>query len=530
RRQIALNRYVEFTNECIHVLGEIRPRLEALNQQLISPDQTPAFQISDLLVRLRFLGSLRGVCVRPAEARDDAVNLRFLYEYCSRELYLLPAEHRNEVVRQRDELMYLVIELAGHCDTLEARSQRMGSRDESLMQEIMERLHRCEVIYYDFNASKERMRFILDKMVRTPPEALTEVFAVIGATRRIAKDIREDRAEALPVDTLLLQRALGMMRQVKPSRVQALKRLGLYNRLGEPTIIDHLEEYGVQILHRTREYLEGKPASQFYRPYPLHYYAYNERILSLYNHESYGIMAYYNQMADVSAFIIPRQVEETPWFMVLERPELVLPPPLAEEPVREIPLAAAPVNVLADVPANHLVFLLDVSASMNKPEKLPLFKQALAELLTLMRPEDHITLITYSGSAQVALEDVSARYADSILTAINQLNTTGETDIRKGIREAYRMATMHYIPGGNNRVILSSDGAFGIDGDLTRLVKRLPENNIPMSILLLSKFATERTTAQLSELAAMGGGRFYRFNAENAREILIREAGAEKGE
>ncbi|MEL7342974.1 MAG: VWA domain-containing protein, partial [Bacteroidota bacterium] len=113
---------------------------------------------------------------------------------------------------------------------------------------------------------------------------------------------------------------------------------------------------------------------------------------------------------------------------------------------------------IAKAATNHLIFLVDVSSSMNKPEKLPLLQESLYELVKMMRPEDHITLIAYSGKAVIVLEATSSAKEDYIFRNLSTLSTGGKTNVSKGLKLAYKLAQKHYVPGGNNRVILASDG------------------------------------------------------------------------
>ena len=127
-----------------------------------------------------------------------------------------------------------------------------------------------------------------------------------------------------------------------------------------------------------------------------------------------------------------------------------------------------------EVPPSNLVFLIDVSGSMGSPDKLPLVKQALALLVQRLREEDRVAITVYAGSAGLVLPPTSGDRKHEILAALSRLESGGSTAGGAGIMLAYEVARRHHIDGGNNRVILATDGDFNVgmtsDGDLTRLI------------------------------------------------------------
>ena len=175
---------------------------------------------------------------------------------------------------------------------------------------------------------------------------------------------------------------------------------------------------------------------------------------------------------------------------------------------------------------NNLIFLLDVSASMSKPEKLPLLKDGLKYILDLMRPEDQIAIVTYSGESRIVLNATSAADKEKILTAINRLRSGGGTNIRKGMRQAYKVAIDNFIPGGNNRIILASDGAFDIGSPTSKSVRQNANRDIQLSVFLFGRKTVPRTEKQLQSLANLGGGNYFHITKKNANKSLLKEAKA----
>ncbi|RKZ61696.1 MAG: VWA domain-containing protein, partial [Gammaproteobacteria bacterium] len=111
-----------------------------------------------------------------------------------------------------------------------------------------------------------------------------------------------------------------------------------------------------------------------------------------------------------------------------------------------------------ELPASNLVFLVDVSGSMNSPAKLGLLKSALKLLTKQMRDEDRISIVVYAGASGVVLEPVAGNQSAKITQALDSLSAGGSTNGAAGIRSAYQLAEQEFIKGGINRVILATDG------------------------------------------------------------------------
>ncbi|MBI9012267.1 MAG: von Willebrand factor type A domain-containing protein [Clostridiales bacterium] len=114
------------------------------------------------------------------------------------------------------------------------------------------------------------------------------------------------------------------------------------------------------------------------------------------------------------------------------------------------------------VPPSNIVMLIDVSGSMQDYNKLPLLKESFEELLLNMTDKDRVSLVVYAGSAGIVLEGAKGSDVDGIMDALNQLQAGGSTAGGEGIELAYRIAMKYYIDGGNNRVVLATDGDFNV--------------------------------------------------------------------
>ncbi len=179
--------------------------------------------------------------------------------------------------------------------------------------------------------------------------------------------------------------------------------------------------------------------------------------------------------------------------------------------------------------ANNLVFLIDVSGSMNSSDKLPLLKSALTLLVEQLRQQDKVTIVVYAGAAGLVLSPTSGNKKDKILEAINNLHAEGSTAGGEGIVLAYKMAKENFIKSGNNRVILSSDGDFNVgvsdEAELSRLIEEKRKDGIFLTVL---GFGTGNyKDSKLEQLADKGNGNYaYIDNILEAKKVLVKEMGA----
>jgi Ca-activated chloride channel family protein len=180
------------------------------------------------------------------------------------------------------------------------------------------------------------------------------------------------------------------------------------------------------------------------------------------------------------------------------------------------------------MPASNLVFLMDVSGSMDSPDKLPLLKQAFALLVNELREQDRVAIVVYAGAAGVVLESTPGDRKERILSAIERLQAGGSTAGGQGIRLAYDIARQNHIDGGNNRVILATDGDFNIgassDAEMMRLVE---EKRTQGTFLTVLGFGTGNIKdSKMETLADHGNGNYaYIDGIAEARKVLVHEMG-----
>ena len=181
-----------------------------------------------------------------------------------------------------------------------------------------------------------------------------------------------------------------------------------------------------------------------------------------------------------------------------------------------------------DLPPSNLVFLIDVSGSMNMPDKLPLVQQAFRALVRELRPEDRVAIVVYAGAAGLVLPPTSGADKATILEAIDRLQAGGSTAGGAGIKLAYDVAKEHFNAEGNNRVILATDGDFNIgvssDAEMVRLIEQRREEGTFLTVL---GFGTGNLKdSKMEQMADKGNGHYaYIDSFREAQKVFVQEFG-----
>lgn len=183
----------------------------------------------------------------------------------------------------------------------------------------------------------------------------------------------------------------------------------------------------------------------------------------------------------------------------------------------------------SETPKSNLVFLLDVSGSMDEPNKLPLLKQAFAMLVDNLGEKDRVSIVTYAGSDAVVLDGARGDEKGKILEALNYLEAGGGTNGSAGIETAYAIAEKYLIEGGNNRVILATDGDLNIgqtsESELKSIVKEKKKSGVYLSVLGFGEGNLKDN--KLETLADSGNGNYaYIDSLMEAKRVLVDELGS----
>jgi len=179
-----------------------------------------------------------------------------------------------------------------------------------------------------------------------------------------------------------------------------------------------------------------------------------------------------------------------------------------------------------NLPASNLVFLIDVSGSMSDPNKLPLLKQSMKILVNELRKEDKVAMVVYAGAAGLVLPPTSGDQKQTIIDALDNLNAGGSTAGGAGIELAYKTAIANFIKGGNNRVILATDGDFNVGTSSNKDMETLIEEKRKSGVFLtcLGYGMGNYKDSKMEILANKGNGNYaYIDNIQEANRFLGKE-------
>lgn len=182
----------------------------------------------------------------------------------------------------------------------------------------------------------------------------------------------------------------------------------------------------------------------------------------------------------------------------------------------------------SNLPASNIVFLMDVSGSMDDPNKLPLLKSAFGLLVNELRPQDRVAIVVYAGAAGVVLNSTPGNRKEKIMQAIDNLQAGGSTAGGQGLMLAYKIAEENFVEGGNNRIILATDGDFNVgessNGGMERLVEEKREKGVFITVLGFGMGNYKDDKMEI--IADKGNGNYaYIDNLQEARKVLVQEFG-----
>jgi Ca-activated chloride channel homolog len=234
------------------------------------------------------------------------------------------------------------------------------------------------------------------------------------------------------------------------------------------------------------------------------------RIEEMINYFDYS----YPQPANKDPFTVNTEIADCPWNPQHKLVHIGLQG-------REIPID--------NLPASNMVFLVDVSGSMNEPNKLPLVQASLNMLVEQLREQDKVAIVVYAGNAGLVLPSTSGANKIKIKEAIDNLEAGGSTAGGAGIQLAYKVAKENFIKEGNNRVLLTTDGDFNVgvssDDELVRLIENERKSGVFLSVL---GYGTGNyKDNKMQQLADKGNGNHsYIDNINEAKKVLVSEFGS----
>jgi Ca-activated chloride channel family protein len=181
---------------------------------------------------------------------------------------------------------------------------------------------------------------------------------------------------------------------------------------------------------------------------------------------------------------------------------------------------------ISELPNSNYVLLIDVSGSMNSPDKLGILKTGFKTLIDNLRDQDRIAIVTYAGQAGVLLESTYGDERDKIKSAIDKLGASGSTAGAAGITTAYEIAQKNFIANGNNRVILGTDGDFNVGpsstDDLVKIIEEKRESGIYLTVLGVGE--GNLNDNMMEQIANKGNGNYeYVDNAKQLQKVFTQE-------
>nr|WP_295928708.1 VWA domain-containing protein [uncultured Dyadobacter sp.] len=493
----------------------------------------------------------------------------------------IPEPYRKSVTGQAEVLMNILQEMDGlSIELIRYTGEKRYLQDQLKRSDAI--LDRYVVLFDLLDKKKEQLYEDVRRIHESYPNATPAASWYIAGTAMLksmdnghqalfgVRDYLRGEASKLPETTQLENDARQLIAD-EYKNMKGLQRYGRNNGLCPYTPYEDLGANATRFAEKVQQY---KPERSGFaaHPYESFYYFYNNELVYEYNNfielSKAGLLKTINE-PDVFAFrrIAPQKVADPP---LTTRNE-----PKAAEPVstqtgtgNEIPKrntgqAAKPTSneaaPLAQVTrdtvyvervrvdtvyvdrqaqlqnktrsldgfaANNMVLLLDVSSSMNSPYKLPLLKRSIKSLLTLVRPEDMISIVLYSGKARVVLKPTSGSKAAEISRMIDLLQSDGDTDGNEGIKLAYKTANKQYIRAGNNRIVLATDGEFPVSDEVTDMIRQNARQDVYLSVFTFGR--NEHTGQKLKKLSELGMGSYAHVTDASADLQLILEAQAKK--
>lgn len=510
----ALNNIVYYINECVRSMENLHDALRS-EQYTWDRVRTGKYPVKNPVIKF-----------------DKFTIPVSTYALITKYNQTLPVAYRTPVLQRVDDLHQLMVVLQDHVFSLSQHMSSGAFRNQNT--EFLEtELKTIERLYHELDIRKEKLFLLVRQAYVSHPPAktnnwLTAATALLKATddsRKILKqtELRAYHENTEPISTTSIHEARRDLITNELTYMAGIERIGKNNGLCPYNpyeyIPDYLNTLEEKILAMPIQVPDKNKAYQDIRyMHNIIVEQYNKFVeIALGNHE-YGRRDAMRPVYLLSYIRQPMLYRYQPPKPVEKKVEV----PITAEPVVEVPIADVPAAPISfdGYPINNLVLLLDVSASMNKPGRLPLLKKDLTTLIKLMRPEDDISIVVFADKAAVVLQPTSARDTTKIIKAFKNLRSSGITNIADGLNQAYKLARKNFKPDGNNRIILATDGEFNMAASFYALAEK--NADIPLTIFDFNEKPT--TTPALKELSEKGTGNYIKITAVNSLQALANEA------
>ncbi len=444
----------------------------------------------------------------------------------------LPAPYRASLINRVNDMQQIMLALQDHLMELSQYMSSGAFRGKNI-DYIDTKLKTIETLYTELDARKEKLFIETRRAYASYPTQKTNAWTVTSSvllkstddSRKILKQIdqRVYEQNQSPIPTAAIHEDQRDLITNQLKYMKGIVRIGRNNGLCPYTPYEYIPDYLKTLEEKVVEFpTEVEDKNKTYGDF-------------LYMHNI--IVNQYNKFAELGlggneystndpmrpVYILSYIQQPPKYHYEIPKPEIKKEEPTSEpEPVVEAPIEIISFDGYA---FNNLVLLLDVSASMNRPERLPLLKKSFQQLIRLMRKEDEVSIVIYSGKATLHLPPISASDTTKIMQSIQTLRSEGNTNITNGLALAYKTANKNFIEGGNNKIIMATDGEFKTTEPLYKLAEK-NASKITLSVFDFSQLAAP--LQPLQSLAEKGNGNYVKVTTENSLEVLAKEAQKEK--
>lgn len=472
-------------NACSAELAFWRPEIQAFNRQIVAAYEGKAKP------EFTFARNLS-----PELRRDRRFLLDSLYQQA---LQVSPPVSTRQWSEWAAQLQAVVTALHDENETLIRYLHAGAYHSDADYQEAFLSIKKIGLLYADHAALQDRLAYLTETWVASVPRTYTgsihpltqEVMGWTATGRDLVRSVLAGneikvREQARKLD--------AMLAHAQSRRTQLLT-------LGSPRDAGRWFDAGIracnQLSSLAKEYLSAPEDPRLYGEAGKGCYFYHDRLLPAFNGPDQGL---------ISVFAAIREMDPAPCLPALMEPDRFCP--VLRGP--RSPQAASPVAVLPD-----LVFVADISGSMAREDKLPLFKQSFAYWLESM-DKGSVGLVTFSGASKVVarLTDVTA--SKELIGALQQIEIGGGSLPEEGIRMAYDLAAASGRPCD---LVLITDGGFEITPSLVTLIEARQYQGTALHIFYFGK-QVESARPRLAKLAAVGGGKFVHAQPSNADDLI----------
>jgi len=513
----ALNRFVDYANQNIAELNRFHAQMDKFNFELDkSIENNKDFR------RLKY-------------KKFRWENYNSLYNSTLYSSKQLPKQAATTLKKHAFQLKNVRQFVQQYEDSIVHYLKKRRFKNDSAYQTIYGYLTEIEELYNNYDVKKEALYSEIRRIYQIYETSASEnTYVEIAKNLKPLMTFAKLLVEACRFDNAATMNAYQKKFHNEIAKVMQNKARNLAKLSGSKAqvsrLYDALTHSADELYQEIQIYMGNREYENNYEEKGKDYYFYNRRFLPKYNQNQQGLVFCFNQLMALSEKPVLKKIEEPAWFKSTLFAKAKTPK--KEEQVADnkqvIKKEPAQTTTLEGYSFNNLVFMLDVSGSMKTAEKLPVLKEAFKYLLGIMRPEDFVSIVSYSGRAKVVLSPTSSVKKDSIFQIVEQLKSYGTTKALLGLKKSYEVARSNFLKNGNNRVIMATDGDFQLHQAFINHVKKNAKQGISLTIIYLSKEENSLLAKKFKEITGLGNGNYMHVTPENAKQVLLQEARAIK--